>query len=832
MNDLPSSVESYLLEVGFSATEILVLRKLLENDALTIRELGTKTGKGPGVLDQAIKKLARKGIIAKKFVNDAPKYTLHSLDVVQKWVTEDMREKREMLLRKQRDFESFIATIARSKDQPEMEHFEGEEGIKQAYMKLLEKGGELLQYFPVTYKEEEDPLRSFRVQLFRERRRRGIFARILAHDVSLARRFQSRDIFEYRKTMLIAPEVYPFVFEQIIAEDTIACFDHEKQKACFVHFPQFAESQRLLFESIWRAAEQGRKPTPEELTSPTAPDPQPPVIPFSTRTLSTLRTFFLSRRSLAVMSLLALLAGAITFSSFDPQADTISQLVKESFQPFLSFIFLFFGFLFIRLVAFNRPLFQDLLQAFHIRSFATLSILAASLSAIVTYGLYRHSLNLNFQRMQEQVKAVAATGAFQFDPRDLDALQVEEDWKKPEWEKVVKQLINIRENNRDIVFAYILRKAKSDPTKLEFVADSHSLNPYAQIDLNSDGVFDEADELNWPGQVYEEAAGKAFDAYEIPIAEDRFYSDQWGIFLSAYAPIREHSGTPIAILGIDMKAEKLGEFTRNNFRWFFYFIIFFTLFLFVEIAALNPALLKHILFVTAQRNVSRIFLLISFFLFAATFGLYFYTVKMMEREVGVRLMSIAAAAAPRFAANDLDALRDKSDMRRPEYQKVFHRLNEIRNSNRDIKFVYIFRSTPQDGIWEFVADADSNYNLPIVGKDHNDDDILNEADENLWPGVDYDIARQSPKMWKEGLVHPMYEVNVSDQWGVFISGAAPIFDQFGNAFAVLGIDTDIHNLRRIILQDFEVVFYLSSILIAIGAIPAISIIFKRQIRST
>jgi DNA-binding MarR family transcriptional regulator len=57
---LPAGIESYLKEAGFSATEMLIIRKLVEEDCLTLRELAGKTGKSTGVLDLAMKKLLQK----------------------------------------------------------------------------------------------------------------------------------------------------------------------------------------------------------------------------------------------------------------------------------------------------------------------------------------------------------------------------------------------------------------------------------------------------------------------------------------------------------------------------------------------------------------------------------------------------------------------------------------------------------------------------------------------------------------------------------------------------------------------------------------------------
>ncbi|MBI5155990.1 winged helix-turn-helix domain-containing protein [Candidatus Peregrinibacteria bacterium] len=227
MDLLPSSVESYLQEAGFSGTELFVLKRLMEDDAMTLREMAIKTGKSTGVLDQAVKKLIKKGIVDRTDVNGHPKYGLHSLNAVREWMEEDMQHKQDMLLRKQRNFDAFITSLAKDKERPEMEHFDGIEGIKQAYMALLEKDTkEFLMYVPVTCKEEDDELRDFRVQYFRERRRRGIFSRVLAHDTPLGNRYRNRDPFEYRKTILLPQDEYPFTFEQIIAGNTIACFNH------------------------------------------------------------------------------------------------------------------------------------------------------------------------------------------------------------------------------------------------------------------------------------------------------------------------------------------------------------------------------------------------------------------------------------------------------------------------------------------------------------------------------------------------------------------------------------------------------------------------------
>jgi hypothetical protein len=137
-------------------------------------------------------------------INGNPKFVLSSLDAIANWIKEDMRKKREVMKRKQEDFESFIASLKIDHSKPEIHYFYGDEGIEQAYLKLLEYGKEMLVYKPVIYKEEEDPHQDFYKKLRAERGKRGISMRVLAYDTPLGRRYQSRDMFEKIKNSSIS----------------------------------------------------------------------------------------------------------------------------------------------------------------------------------------------------------------------------------------------------------------------------------------------------------------------------------------------------------------------------------------------------------------------------------------------------------------------------------------------------------------------------------------------------------------------------------------------------------------------------------------------------
>ncbi len=524
---LPAGIESYLKEAGFSVTEMLLLRKLVEEDSLTIRELASKTGKSTGILAQAMKKLMTKQIAQKNIINDQPRYSINSLDAVLRWVKYDMNERKTILDRRHQNFESFIATLKVDKKRPDIEYFHGSDGIKQAYLKLLESGQELLTFTPVLTITEADPLRLFRVEYFRKRQVRKIFQRILSPDSTLAGRFQSRDPFEYRKTLLVPPTDLPLTFEKTIVGDTIACFNFTEQSACFLRYPDLAKAERAAFESLWaKQLHHSRSGQPAAQI--------PTQIPLQTRILSYVREFVLSPRSLAIFAVLALLSGAITF------------------------------------------------------------------------GLYKNSESINFQRMQDKVVAIATTGAMQIDFKDLDALRTLEDYKKSEWAKVVNILKDIRIRNTDIMYVYIFRKSLTGDG-LEFVSDSHSLNPFANtdsdqtndVDMNNDGKIDGSptggDYVGWPGQSYPSTLlpSAAFDSFS-GITASKFYEDQWGKVVTGYAPIKDPQGNTAAILAVDIKADKLDELTQKTFFPLYSFLILFGCFVFVRILAWGQGVMSRV----------------------------------------------------------------------------------------------------------------------------------------------------------------------------------------------------------------------------------------------
>lgn len=225
-------------------------------------------------------------------------------------------------------------------------------------------------------------------------------------------------------------------------------------------------------------------------------------------------------------------------------------------------------------------------------------ILAIGITTAVSWLLYEHTVNLLTDNLRQRLLSIAITHAANIDYRDVEALQVEEDWEKPEWSRVVKNLKKTKSSNPNIVFMYIFRKKKDNAQEMEFVADAESINPYANtdndsnndIDANGDGVIEPEgpDQLQWPGQDYPSPPEEAFLAYTGPLTNKDLYEDAYGQVLTGYAPIKDDAGNTIAVLGTDIKVDDFLIVTRQTLYPFLLFILF----LVIAIVILSAALIK------------------------------------------------------------------------------------------------------------------------------------------------------------------------------------------------------------------------------------------------
>ncbi|MBU1119973.1 hypothetical protein KKA50_02165, partial [Patescibacteria group bacterium] len=357
------------------------------------------------------------------------------------------------------------------------------------------------------------------------------------------------------------------------------------------------------------------------------------------------------------------------------------------------------------------------------------------------------------------------------------------------------------------------------PFFLEFVADAESLDIRSDEDLNEDEL---RNDMLAPGHIFydhdaqsEQGTFPQVTEWQTVFADAKPYKDPWGVWIGGAAPIFSADGEMVGILGVDIDASEIQALTNQTFVLVYYFLGFFLLFVFIRLAAFRRSLLQEIWQLINTKAVLLSLAVIALLALLITFGMYRYTLGIMKEQVGERLMSIAATAAPEIDARDLEVLHKAEDMEKEEYQRVFEKLNEIKD-NADIGYVYVLRPTENINVWEWVVDADSNYFIPNDGIDYNGDGVIDEADEGVAPGISYDATGRL--FATESLKRPMVEDFATDQWGTFLTGFTPIFNEEGVAVAVLGLDINVSDFLEIIHSKFQFYFWFFGSFLALLAI--------------
>lgn len=182
-----------------------------------------------------------------------------------------------------------------------------------------------------------------------------------------------------------------------------------------------------------------------------------------------------------------------------------------------------------------------------------------------------------------------------------------------------------------------------------------------------------------------------------------------------------------------------------------------------------------------------------------SYVMYQYTQKLLHERLQERLVSITSTATLYFSVDEMNALRELATNKQDDtiydsfYKDINSRLNDIRDTNHDIQYVYLFGKTDDPYNLLFLADADVNEEL-----------ILEEGDEgNDFPGSMYDVS-EIVALQYEAFKNPTADEELYiDEWGETLSSYAPIVDpETGEANAVLGIDVDVSDYIKLVNATF------------------------------
>ena len=168
-----------------------------------------------------------------------------------------------------------------------------------------------------------------------------------------------------------------------------------------------------------------------------------------------------------------------------------------------------------------------------------LAVLMVS-GSVGTFFYVRAMENL-MRSLQSRLQNSAALLSQMIDARALEDIRSADDMHREAYLDALEKARRVRRTNPDIAFLYIMRRA--DDGTVHFVVDS-----------------DETDGQAVPGKPYLDVIPEMLEGFHEPVVDEELYEDEWGVFLSGYAPLRNGEGR--YLVGIDMRADQV----RNNLR--------------------------------------------------------------------------------------------------------------------------------------------------------------------------------------------------------------------------------------------------------------------------
>jgi len=184
-------------------------------------------------------------------------------------------------------------------------------------------------------------------------------------------------------------------------------------------------------------------------------------------------------------------------------------------------------------------------------------------------------------------------------------------------------------------------------------------------------------------------------------------------------------------------------------------------------------LLRQI-FTSFQTKITIVLVLALFFCAAlSNYLIYQFSLDNQFEQLRDKLMVVAQTAALMVDADTLIQVPlDREGVSSSQYKIIAAKLNQIKEVNPSVQYIYTLTKTSQEGIWQFVVDP-----IPAT----------TNKEVTSYPGDRYDASR-FPEMM-EAFKGPSADRHLMvDEWGVTLSGYAPVRDKSGKAVAVLGVD--------------------------------------------
>lgn len=187
-------------------------------------------------------------------------------------------------------------------------------------------------------------------------------------------------------------------------------------------------------------------------------------------------------------------------------------------------------------------------------------LIAATVIAVVIIGgltafAYIHENEALKSTAQWGLESTASVMATQINASEIEGLRPGDE-NSTKYLAIVKKLRTMRSMDDDIINAYIIKVNATDKTASFLVDDLYPVDPQGSARIG------EADTSPDMMQIFAALSG--------PTSSPQPYSDSWGSFMSAYAPIddsvNDSNGNTVAVLGVDIAASDYMKATDQG-QW-------------------------------------------------------------------------------------------------------------------------------------------------------------------------------------------------------------------------------------------------------------------------
>jgi len=186
-----------------------------------------------------------------------------------------------------------------------------------------------------------------------------------------------------------------------------------------------------------------------------------------------------------------------------------------------------------------------------------------------------------------------------------------------------------------------------------------------------------------------------------------------------------------------------------------------------------------------RTRVTLVLVLSMFFVMGLSdFLIYNFSRDSQFNQLRERLMVIAQTASLMIDADSLLQIPlNREGVNAPQYKIIVQKLNKIKQLTPSLKYIYTMAKTDKEGIWQFIVDPS-----PLM-------EAGQKRGPTAYPGDKYDAYR-FPEMLK-GFIGPSADKKLMlDEWGVTLSGYAPIRDKNDKPVAILGVDMSAEDVYR------------------------------------